>query len=93
MYIYTKIVKTFTRTSKKWQLGGIMRTPRLNFKELSKFIEVLGIEKVKYLYCYDKIHLTSKQLDYICNYGKENKNDRGTKKEKSGIYAKMGARK
>lgn len=47
------------------------RVPKLNQKELNKFIEVLGVKEVKYLYCDDKIKLTSQQLDYICNYGNE----------------------
>lgn len=67
-----------------------MKIPKLNNKELNKFIEVLGIQEVKYLYCYDKIKLTSEQLDYICEYGKENKDDTGRKaKKRIGIQKKI----
>lgn len=71
-----------------------MKIPKLNMKELDKFIEVLGVQEVKYLYCYDKIKLTSDQLTYLCEYGKENENDdRRKKSKKSGIYEKMGRKK
>ena len=38
---------------------------KLNDKELDKFILVLGVKKVKYLFCYNKIWLSNKQLDYL----------------------------
>lgn len=70
-----------------------MKTPKLNNKELNKFIEVLGVQEVKYLYCYDKIKLTSEQLTYLCEFGKEKEDDKGTKAKKSRIYEKMGGKK
>lgn len=47
-----------------------MKPVKLSDKELEKFIKVLGVQQVKYLFCYDKIKLTSKQLDYLINYDK-----------------------
>lgn len=41
---------------------------RLTDKELAKFMIVLGVDRVKYLFCYGKILLTSKQLDYLLSY-------------------------
>ena len=38
---------------------------KLTDKELDKFILVLGVKKVKYLFCYNKIWLSNKQLDYL----------------------------
>ena len=38
---------------------------KLTDKELDKFILVLGVKKVEYLFCYNKIWLSNKQLDYL----------------------------
>lgn len=42
----------------------------LSDRELNKFIIVLGVKRVKALYIESKIKLTSKQLDYLIEYGR-----------------------
>lgn len=42
-----------------------MRIPKLSDKELKKWIGILGVEKIKWLYIESKIQLTSEQLDEI----------------------------
>ena len=43
---------------------------KLSDRELNKFIIVLGVNRVKALYIESKIKLTSKQLDYLIEYGR-----------------------
>lgn len=43
---------------------------KLNDKELMKFILVLGVKRVKYLYIENKIKLTQQQLDKLIEYGR-----------------------
>lgn len=40
---------------------------KLNDKELDKLIKILGLRRVKELWCESKIYLTKEQLDYLCN--------------------------
>lgn len=44
----------------------ITKIPTLTDKELRKFIEILGKYQVKMLWVENKIKLTSKQLDLLC---------------------------
>lgn len=39
---------------------------RVSDEVLMKLVQILGVEKVKYLYCYNRLRLTEKQLTYIC---------------------------
>ena len=50
-----------------------MRIPKLSDKELTKWINILGVDKIKWLYIESKIHLSSIQLDRIIAMKSENK--------------------
>lgn len=49
------------------------KIPKLNDRELNKWIGILGVEKIKWLYMESKIHLTSAQLDTVIAMKSENK--------------------
>lgn len=49
------------------------KIPKLNDRELNKWIGILGVEKIKWLYMESKIHLTSAQLDTIIAMKSEDK--------------------
>lgn len=49
------------------------KIPRLNDRELMKWVGILGVEKIKWLYMESKIHLTSAQLDTIIAMKSEDK--------------------
>lgn len=48
------------------------KIPKLNDRELNKWIGILGVEKIKWLYMESKIHLTSAQLDTVIAMKSEN---------------------
>lgn len=50
--------------------------PKLTEKELTKWLGILGAEKIKWLYIESKINLTQKQLDFIIEKSKSEKDKR-----------------
>ena len=51
----------------------IMKTVKLNKKELDKFIQVLGVYRVKILWCENKIKISNDLLNYLCSLKEDDK--------------------